>query len=139
MSGVVLGSKSKGLVCIHVIEVEYKGQGTSQCARILGGVDDGGCGQDGRQLWRRQSGTGGRPVESARPRSASCPRLPPIASVRRLGVNAKLRLDISNTDPERPAPGASLGELIYLENNGSAISSISDDLRRDPSTSDGSQ
>ncbi|KAL1711399.1 hypothetical protein EV715DRAFT_298151 [Schizophyllum commune] len=44
---------------------------------------------------------------------------------------------VDNTDPERPAPGASLGELIYLENNGGAIASISDDLRRDPSTSDG--
>ena len=54
-------------------------------------------------------------------------------------MNAKVRVGISNTDPERPAPGASLGELIYLENNGGAISSISDDLRRDPSTSDGSQ
>ena len=74
-----------------------------------------------------------------RPRSASCPRLPPIASVRRLGINAKVRVGITNTDPERPAPGASLGELIYLENGGGAIASISDDLRRDPSTSDGSQ
>ena len=46
---------------------------------------------------------------------------------------------VGNNDPERPALGASIGELIYLENNGGAISSISDDLRRDPSTSDGSQ
>ena len=102
-------------------------------------VVDDGRGQDGRSLWRRQSGTGGRAVESVRPRSASCPRLPPIASVRRLGINAKVRVGITNTDPERPALKGFLGELIYLENNGGAISSISDDLRRNPSTSDGSQ
>ena len=52
-------------------------------------VDDGGRGQDGQGLWRRQSGTGGRPVKSVRPRSASCLQLPSIAVVRRLGISAK--------------------------------------------------
>ena len=51
-------------------------------------VDDGGRGQDGQRLWRRQSGTGGRPVKSVRPRSPSCPRLSAIAAVRRLGISA---------------------------------------------------
>ena len=46
---------------------------------------------------------------------------------------------VGNTDPEYLALLVFVGELIYLENNGGAISSISDDLRRDPSTSDGSQ
>ena len=47
-----------------------------------------GRGQDGRSLWRRQSGTGGRPVKSVRPRSPSCPRLSSIAALRRLGMSA---------------------------------------------------
>ena len=54
-------------------------------------------------------------------------------------MNAKVRMGISNDDIERLALLAFVGELLYVENNGGAISSISDDLRRDPSTSDGSQ
>ena len=46
---------------------------------------------------------------------------------------------ISDTNLELPALRGSLGELIHLENLAGAISGISDDLRRNPSTSDGSQ
>ena len=90
-------------------------------------------------MWRRQSGTGGRSVKSVRPRSPTCLQLSLIALLRRLGMNAKVLASLVNDDPERLAPGGSLGELIYVESVGGAISSISDDLRRDPSTSDGSQ
>ncbi|KAL1667968.1 hypothetical protein GGF50DRAFT_111773 [Schizophyllum commune] len=54
-------------------------------------------------------------------------------------MDAKVLAHISNTDPERLALRGSLGELIYLENLVGAISCTSDGLRRDPTTSDGSQ
>ena len=46
---------------------------------------------------------------------------------------------VGNTDPEHLALLAFVGELLYVEDDGGAISSISDGLRRNPSTSDGSQ
>ena len=52
-------------------------------------VDDGGRGQDGQGLGRRQSGTGGRPVKSVRPRPPSCLQLSSIAAVRSVGMSAK--------------------------------------------------
>ncbi|KAL1671093.1 hypothetical protein EV122DRAFT_285331 [Schizophyllum commune] len=131
--------------CCAVCEIQRYIQGVSiqsnrdtERRRESPPVADDGRGQDGRSLWRRQSGTGGRAVESVRPRSASCPRLSPIAFLRRLGINVKLLANTVNDDPERLAPKGLLGELKYLDNGGSAIASISDDLRRDPSTSDGS-
>ena len=51
-------------------------------------IGNGGRGQDGQGLWRRQSGTGGRPVKPVRARSPSCPRLSSMAAVRRLGISA---------------------------------------------------
>ena len=51
-------------------------------------IGNGGRGQDGQGLWRRQSGTGGRPAKSVRPRSPSCLQLSSIAAVRCLGMSA---------------------------------------------------
>lgn len=80
-------------------------------------VRDGGKGQDGQSLWRRQSGTGGRPVESVRPRPPSCLRLSLCASVRRLGITTNLFRYIASNDPRSFALAASLGGMLYVKHS----------------------